>query len=253
MKIVGKYDYWDSVGAAYGRDESVILVKDLDVPESIIATRDVDVPYSSRRSSGMKLEIADALYYPFIGVGDLWGVVIVAGEVYPFFASVDKDKLSRIDPGNWQDASRVDLKYTTAWSAKETRRLYPKINNVYSFNNNTKRDLDRYFNNPEEYLYFDPKEFLIDNKAAFAIIAFSDKGSRGSKKLDSDMSKLNPSFLGKMGFQSIIEPFQMYQKVMQFQSGVLTNNPVIAEVSNNSKIQKAGFDTKTSFRKPKQT
>jgi hypothetical protein len=55
-------------------------------------------------------------------------------------------------------------------------------------------------------------------------------------------------------FYKAVDPYSAFQSLQSYISGVLgtSENPTI-EVSNNTKIVKAGFDLKTSFRKDKAT
>jgi hypothetical protein len=63
---------------------------------------------------------------------------------------------------------------------------------------------------------------------------------------------VNPP-LGILQFYKAVDAYSAFQSVQSYVSGVLgvDANPMI-EVSNNTKIVKAGFDLKTSFRKDKE-
>jgi hypothetical protein len=73
-------------------------------------------------------------------------------------------------------------------------------------------------------------------------------------KLDynSSQSQINPC-LNKLQFYRYQDAYSAFQSIAGYISGVLgtTLRPLI-EISNDSKITKAGFDLKTSFRKRKQ-
>jgi hypothetical protein len=62
----------------------------------------------------------------------------------------------------------------------------------------------------------------------------------------------NP-MLSRIGFQKALDPYTAFQELELFIGGVLTENKEIYQVPNDIKIQQAGFDLKTSFRKPKQS
>jgi hypothetical protein len=63
---------------------------------------------------------------------------------------------------------------------------------------------------------------------------------------------VNPP-LSILQFYKAVDPYSAFQSIQSYVSGVLGTdaNPMI-EVSNNTKILKAGFDLKTSFRKDKE-
>lgn len=66
-----------------------------------------------------------------------------------------------------------------------------------------------------------------------------------------DKYELNPT-LKNIGFFRLVEPFQAFQQLEQYLSNVLLPRDVEPEPQDNrSKIISKGFDTKTSFRKPK--
>lgn len=57
--------------------------------------------------------------------------------------------------------------------------------------------------------------------------------------------------LGELGFASVIQPQQMYQKLAYFIGNLLHESPDLAppvQVSDKDKIRQYGFDLKTSFR-----
>lgn len=59
---------------------------------------------------------------------------------------------------------------------------------------------------------------------------------------------LNPT-LSKFQFQKVIDPYTAFQEISMYISGVLgVGKPDLIEVSDKTKIEKAGFDNKISFR-----
>lgn len=62
----------------------------------------------------------------------------------------------------------------------------------------------------------------------------------------------NPQ-LNKISFQKALDPFTAFQELEMWIGGVLTENKELYQVPNDIKIQQAGFDLKTSFRRPKQS
>jgi hypothetical protein len=87
--------------------------------------------------------------------------------------------------------------------------------------------------------YFKPVEldqdFLIENKITSFVIN------------DSQLV-INPR-LKRWEFQKVLDPFSAYQELDMWMSGVLSYpQNIMIEVSNESKIEKGGFDRKISFR-----
>jgi hypothetical protein len=87
------------------------------------------------------------------------------------------------------------------------------------------------------------RDWAINNK----IIIATDCTGLGSR----NTWIANPQ-LDKISFQKVLDPFTAFQELEMWIGGVLTENKETSQVSNDIKIQQAGFDLKTSFRKPKQ-
>ena len=62
-----------------------------------------------------------------------------------------------------------------------------------------------------------------------------------------------PRLMKDLGMTKILEPHDMHMMISRFVGGVLTQPDPPEPVPNDVKIKKHGFDTKTSFRKRKQT
>jgi len=87
--------------------------------------------------------------------------------------------------------------------------------------------------------YFKPVEldqdFLIENKITSFVI-------------NNSQLLINPQ-LKLWEFQKVLDPFSAYQELDMWMSGVLSYpQNIMIEVSNESKIEKGGFDRKISFR-----
>jgi hypothetical protein len=80
-------------------------------------------------------------------------------------------------------------------------------------------------------------EWLIDNKV---VLGYT---------IDNEFVANNCN-LRNFELYRILPPVQAHQQIYSWISGVLTSSKPMIELSNNNKIVKAGFDTKTSFRHP---
>lgn len=244
MKIIGKWDYWDTVGHHYGdEDSSVILKKDLPAPSEFTVGNQIN----SKLWVGLKTHISDVadlrlfrLYERNHKVEEpsIRGFVLMGEDVYPFVASVVCQLNS---------LQRHCIK--AAYTFEDCEKLYPewtekvaKSPSYASFN--SVKGLRHFFDSPRERLAVKSSEFLIENEAAFAMVS-QYKGD------DHPSVVFNPSNLKEIRFGSVLNPYQMWQRVHSWQSGVLSNNPQIEELSDKTKIVKAGFDLKSSFRKDK--
>jgi hypothetical protein len=95
--------------------------------------------------------------------------------------------------------------------------------------------------------------FVILNTPIFAIeIQHSlSKYEQRNKELYLQKFEINPNLVNYQ-FYKVQDAFSAFQSIQSYISGILgTKENEIIEVSNNSKIVKAGFDLKTSFRKDK--
>lgn len=92
-------------------------------------------------------------------------------------------------------------------------------------------------------------EFLIEHNASYAVVY---RNNREGEKINYNVWK-NPAALKNFNFMSVKDPFTAYMDIMNWQGGVLTENRETITLSDDSKIVKAGFDKKISFRKQKVT
>ena len=75
----------------------------------------------------------------------------------------------------------------------------------------------------------------------------SDNNRRNEHFIEAEISNLS-----YYQFYKCLSPTEIHQQIHMYIDGVLTNNPELVILSDKSKIQKAGFDHKQSFRKRKQ-
>lgn len=62
-----------------------------------------------------------------------------------------------------------------------------------------------------------------------------------------------PMLLRTLGVDAVVEPHIAHMMVSQFVGGVLSSQEEMITLSDTDRLDKAGFDRKTSFRKPKQS
>ncbi len=95
-------------------------------------------------------------------------------------------------------------------------------------------------------------QWLIDREIVTGYVQapyFRSFGGADSRK-ELGSLRANGDFLGDLQFAKVRDPFTAHQDIASFVSGVLPDRSRdTVEISDTDRIRKAGFDTKTSFRK----
>jgi hypothetical protein len=230
MKIVGGHDYWDSA-AAYGVDKTVTLVRNSNLEKADFSTNEFFFPsirVATTEKRDKRLNI---------------GTIMCTGAVFPFV-------YEEIWNGtHWQNAIMYDV--------SDIIEKYPDMDDHSVWWGSHKEDYLWFCNQPafQEKAVID---FLCKHNAAFALI-FPEEYSHGGwnwRQTNEPIHKksnvwINPSNLKAWDFFKIKDSFTMFMEVDQWVSGVLPQNKETVILSDKSKIVKAGFDLKTSFRKAK--
>lgn len=230
MKIVGGHDYWDSA-AAYGVDKSVTLVRNSKLEEPDIITNEFFFPsirFYDKNSKAIRLEL---------------GAIMVAGFVYPF-----------VYEQVWID---YKLEQRVYYNFSEIIEKYPSITESSHWHQ-SEEETYRWFCNQPAFKEKAIIDFLCKHNAAIALILpeeYSYGGWNWYKTGNPIHTKsnvwVNPANLKAWEFYKVKDSFAMFMEVDQWVSGVLPQNNETVILSDKSKIVKAGFDLKTSFRKAK--
>lgn len=241
MKVINGHDYWDSA-SAYGVDETVCIVRNSKRDQYDFVSTDYFFPiinYTDKETNKTKL-------LPL-------GAILTCGKAYPFaFHTIS-------DPSRNHERIYDLIPTQTIYNANELESLHPEMNKKSIWRGS---ELDNFnsFINQKAFKEKAVTEFLINNKAAIALI-LPDRLSYGGRKwrtnggdptCEKSMVWTNPSFLKDYNFYKIKDSFTMFMEVSNWVSGVLPNSIETVEISDKSKIVKAGFDVKNSFRKAKQ-
>ncbi len=223
MKIIGGHDYYDKA-MQFGVDESVVLVRD-DRP--LAYSEPIAHCFTPRRGR-----------YNYM----LKEITIVVGDTL------------------YRGLSYSDtLKNHTVWTSDALENIL-----VERGENHEKRYMTRYTPHRRSIdcdpdVYFEPskisdqmRDFMLTERLSIMI-----GDTIGLSEHDWWRGKANwfgnPPRLKEYDFYKVIDPFTIYQTLDMWVSGVLTGsgNGTVEITDNNVKIQKHGFDTKTSFRKEK--
>lgn len=259
MKIISKYkDYYDSA-AVYGFDESVIYKREIAFaklpPEQKIA-----LPQKSSflREYTPVVHAYEATYQNLSGShGKSYfsfkeAFLIVAGKAYSVLIEADPQNRSSLRY-TYSNVKSEDRDYSQLYGTSsvdkiqkyiednlpdvknlEIKRSSPRFNS-YSKKEREKRNLT-YKHEKEVFLNKDFTDFCVTQNATSLLI------------LNPEEIVKNP-ILKNLGVEKLVDPSLMHQNIFQFISGVLGNNENKMEViSDISKVEKHGFDSRYGFR-----
>jgi hypothetical protein len=240
MKIINGHDYWDSA-AAYGIDETVCLIRNTNKTEYDLKSNDYFFPmvrYNCENDNKRKI-------LPL-------GCILVSGKAYPFAYHTDSDPTSN----NYKMLYNTPI--SIMYSIDEIVHNHPEISKRTYWGS----DIDdlNIFYNQKSFTEKNVTKFLIENKCSIALIlpeeysyvTWGFKNNKDDLHYKSSVIWKNPSFLKDYSFFKIKDSFTMFMEVLNWVSGVLPNSIETVDISNKSKILKAGFDVKYSFRKTKE-
>lgn len=253
MRLIRGHDYYDSAAgyAGYEKDDPVVLIRQHKIYSSSfrIETIPKDFPF---KFPVVNLSYNGTLCY-FIGEGiprythtNITGmypiVVLFAGKLYMGLVNMPADLKENVTKTYSGD------NFKSIWSIHDLEKFIQqekeyKAHHYYNSSSNLiqVKDFDKF----EEY--FIPREindkernWLITNNTAI----FMYYTTSNTLELIT-----NPVNIKACGFYKVLSPFQAYQELSMWVGGVLCGreNPMVT-ISNDDKIAKHGFDTK-SFRK----
>jgi hypothetical protein len=131
-------------------------------------------------------------------------------------------------------------------------KIQSKFNDYYDTASGTGIDQSVLYVRENSHVKIIPNPFEIDNLPV--ILPNESKLSHYEQKypqLYTNPIELNPS-LSNYQWYKWMDAYQCFQEIQSFISGVLGKaETILPETSNQTKIVKAGFDLKKSFRKPK--
>jgi len=229
MKIIGGHDYYD--GAGYGVDEAIVFIRKQG--EEIW-----DIPF----------ELPPPTNDSILGSGLSFHYVLVAGKAYPV--------VREVHDGHYADrrnsrGERVWREPRTAWhydrasalaALKCLRRRKSVTGRRLTFMPRTEDRIDRFFRETERKEW---TAWMIENRIVTGLVSW--------KRVDAERkgSYLEPNIatLKEVEFYRILDPATIHMEISNFIGGVLPSGPDTVEISDRSRILKAGFDLKSSFRK----
>lgn len=219
MRIIGGRDYYD--GAGYGVDTSTVFVR----KAALVSLDSTPLHYSSREAGGFYVTRFE---------------VVVAGEIYK--------------------GLRVMKSITWGKPAYPTRFIYDQAE-ATDFSHN----LPNFIRDWADLSISDARRkavrnWALDNKVITAISGAEERQindwNRIPYALFEGYSKngsvlVNSDCLKEVQFYRVLPPAEAHRAIASWVGGVLPYNTPTVDISDKSKIQKAGFDLRTSFRKMK--
>lgn len=219
MRIIGGRDYYD--GAGYGIDTSTVFVR----KATLVSLDSTPLHYSSREANGFYVTRFE---------------VVVAGEIYK--------------------GLRVMKSITWGKPAYPTRLIYDQAE-ATDFSHN----LPNFIRDWADLGISDARRkavrnWALDNKVVTAISGAEERQindwNRIPYALFEGYSKnrsvlVNSDCLKDVEFYRVLPPAEAHRAISSWVGGVLPYNVPTVDISDKSKIVKAGFDLRTSFRKMK--
>lgn len=251
MKIISKYhDYYDSV-IAYGQDPKTIYIRNVEEFEN--GTNEYELLLSNNEiwnHSNLLPPISLGPYTSF--VCERTFLVLFCEKLYPcivFRPPLKRDALvypkgRRRYCYTKEEAVECLSKYPETKEQKKYRHYgFPKIDPF------SDKGLELLFDIPEKVGYDIHQETKIPS---FLIEKERIRYTRTARGRDNCGVVFNP-ILKDIHFVKIFDPFQAFQELSMFISGILGgSSPAMIEIGNDIRLQKHGFDLKTSFRKRSQ-
>lgn len=239
MIIISKFkDYYDFMVEKYGRDDKIILDRRI-IENNVVELNeheDISFRFINPNVSSYQKNYNNQICFKFLVIcGKIYivkGLFCKAEEsnvqwdIFSLFTfkDLEDEKISK---------EFIELVYSKDFGYFEKMKFKRKGYKDYN-------DLKNFFNN-------DKNNFMIGvSKKIKRAIFMVDVIYRDEKSLR--VYYKTPVLEKIKGISGILPPEKIYQDLSYFIGNILTDQKEIYETSNKTKIVKAGFDLKTSFR-----
>lgn len=239
MRLIGGHDYYDSAAGYGGYDNAAIFKRadDTPVPDGI--------PFQALRPDFPILSPTSVYGQPAWNKGFSGITIVVAGKIWSGLQYIGYDKNKNfVEAFFWNYSELINFfdGHEYFIQNKKTKKLV-RFARIFS------EDINPV--DPAEYFVTDqdvspPQMHWLTEHKVTILSALREGSGRGRK----NFYQVDFPGLKKYGFPRLVDPFQMYQRIDQWVSGVLTGygNPVVEIIDDKIKVEKHGFD-KFSFRK----
>lgn len=241
MKIIHGTDYYDN--AHGGIDPDIIFVRDGKM-DAIDIMSCPTRPTGVIRAPFFTNETLECRYHNL-----QLGWALCAGEIYPFMRDIEHIGDSQsprlvisdefIDTRTWNKYDYVRHKTSYYYDVDESITLAK----TYGFTKNDSRWQSNEIDIRDHFAtsYTKMTDWLINNKIVTGCIYYD---------YDKMILIANDAGMKDLHFYKVMDAYTMNQTIAGYIGGVLTNSGnKMVEISDTHKIMKAGFDTKSSFRK----
>lgn len=228
MKIIGGYDYYD--GAGWGIDPDILFLRQ----ERVIEPGPFQLPRPLEARDGRA-----RLHFFFLLIG---------GEVMPGvreqFSSIyayGYDRNGRRDAYPGRQDPRDVFHYDIDAAMQALEAITPPERKRMSFLFRSGSDeIAAHFAAPRRAARTD---WMITERVSTGVIERG--GYRGTEPAH---ARINCSDLARLEAYRVCDPASAHMKISAWIGGVLPSGPETVEISDTSKLRKAGFDDRTSFR-----
>lgn len=223
MRIISKYaDYYDWV-QCYGIDKTLTYVRHFN-SESIDFKFEYHYPHHHS-------------YYDAPQQRASVGIIGFCGKIYPYVVTFTSTtvKSKNIYLSNTPKYSDIKVHYT-----KETLPTSSGYLTTY-FNNNYSKYVAIFDTLEAPIFAFKPVNFNLKTGKVVDTVEHNNINSTVGGFL------VNP-ILAEYSFQNVVSAESAYQQIAEYLAARKANNQIEAPVSDHTKIVRAGFDIKTSFR-----
>jgi len=233
MKIISKFkDYYDGYSYGYNNDPKVRYwirkTENIDISKYLLTNLEKDIlrTYNNYHS----------------------GYLIIAGKIYPF-VSIHTEADIHVKPKTEYFFNPDDLMKRHAQEKNKIMRARKHRNWKWSywFQSLSKRDVTEFFNKK----YPDMSNLCIEYNTPIILIEPRRPGYQEREKTYRTCVKnIN---LKDYGLSKVFKAPEIYQILDVFINNVLVDDKMpMSPMTDLEKVQSHGFDTKISFRKPKQ-
>jgi len=237
MKIIHGNDYYDN--AHCGIDHEIVFVRNGKT------TKPIDnYPFNKASIDNIRIPNTDRVSQNY---NFTLGWTFCAGEVYPMVRRIygnhpyiDPDCIIDTTEWNKYDFAQTTIDYYYNASDALVGLKESKFSDGYQFLNcstNSQTINDHFATRNPKW-----PEWLIEHGIVTGYLMVRSRGII--------QEEFNTPCLGDVNFYSVIDPYTTNQNIAGYIGGVLASsgNPMVA-LKDKDKIQKAGFDYKSSFRK----
>lgn len=235
MKIIGGHDYYD--GAGLGVDETVLFLRKEEIRlDSPFTLPSGVAPPQSRR--------------PFLKFFH----VLVGGEVIPGLRERADEYRRRRPDGGLEWVQPDDQLHYDLDSARAAYKRYKEAvaeRRLFSGRRNVDDALRRHFETRATPAW---TSWMIENRVITGYVYRERRYDQDTGRyITNHVLEANIDRLADLEFYRVLDPATAHMRIASYIGGVLPSGPATIELSDRSRLLKAGFDDKESFRTPKGT